>query len=110
MAFKREFKTQYYSESDNVWIDNPFKEKEGKEKIQIVGTQAQCIVTDEETGLLRSTSFLIPPYIAIEDEESQELIEQHYLMCEHSLKRDLKKRAKENTELKANEFRAQNIV
>lgn len=112
MAFRREIKTQYYSESDNVWIDNPFKETDGKDNIQIVGTQVQCIITDEETALLRSTSFLVPPHIAIEDKESQELIELHFDMCEHSLKRDLKKRLKANieTELIANEFRANNIT
>lgn len=65
MTFIREIKTWYYSESDNVQIDNPFKEKDGKEKVDLVGTQVQCIVTDEETGLLRSTSFLVPPHIAI---------------------------------------------
>jgi hypothetical protein len=113
MAFKREIKTQYISESDNVWDDNPFWKKNcGIDKKQMVGTRVVTIVTDEETGLLRSSSFMISPEYAIDHKDSQALIEEFFLFCEQHLKRDLKKRVSENveSELKANEFRSQNIV
>lgn len=93
MAFKREIKTEYISESDNVWADNPFKEKDGKEKIHVFGTWFICTVRDEASGLLRSMSMTIAPQYAIDDKESQELIEQNFLTCEMHLKRDLKKKA-----------------
>lgn len=113
MAFKREIKTEYISESDNVWDDNPFWKKNcGIDKKQVVGTLVTVTVTDEETGLLRLMTFSIAPQYAIEDKDSQELIEQCYLVCEQDLKRDLKKKDNEKveSELKSNEFRANNII
>lgn len=103
MAFKREIKTQYISESDNIWDDNPFwKQNCGIDKKQVIGTRVTVTVIDEASGLLRTMSVVLEPQYAIEDKDSKELIEQCYLTCEQHLERDLKKRA--------NEFRAQNIV
>jgi hypothetical protein len=89
MNFIRELETRIISEADNVWI-----EPDGhavKERFQLIGTQVICKVRDENRVLFRSSSFLLQPQLAIENEDVQALIEEHYKLCESYLLRDMKK-------------------